>query len=227
VNLSASTTGYRVIKALPDRSQWGSSSSYNDVILFRYAEILLNYAEAKAELGTLTQPDLEKSINLIRDRVGMPHLDMAAANANPDPYLENMYPNVDKGANEGVILEIRRERRVELFNEGFRWNDLMRWKEGKKLEKPMLGMYFPRLGDYDFNNDGQPDVYVHNGSTAGAPPGITTYINIKQRLLTNGTSGNLNPFRVTVTFDEDKDYYYPLPLEDITLNPNLDQNPGW
>lgn len=227
VNLNASTTGYRVIKALPDRSQWGSGSSYNDVILFRYAEVLLNYAEAKAELGTLTQPDLEKSINLIRDRVGMPHLDMATANANPDPYLENMYPNVDKGANEGVILEIRRERRVELFNEGFRWNDLMRWKEGKKLEKPMLGMYFPRLGAYDFNNDGQPDVYVHNGSTAGAPPGITSFINIKQRLLTNGTSGNLNPFRVTVTFDEDKDYYYPLPLEDITLNPHLEQNPGW
>ncbi len=227
VTLNITTTGYRVIKALADRSQWNASSAYNDIILFRFAEALLIYAEAKAELGTLTQADLDLSVNKLRDRVGMPHMDMAAANASPDPYLLEMYPNVDKGANSGVILEIRRERRLELFNEGFRWDDLMRWKEGKKLEKPMVGIYFPRLGAYDFNNDGKADVYVHNGSTAGAPAGITSFINIKQRPLTGATSGNLNPFRIAVTFDETKDYYYPIPQEDITLNKNLTQNPGW
>ena len=227
VSLNATTTGYRVIKALPDRSQWNSSSSYNDIILFRFAEALLIFAEAKAELGTLTQADIDVSINKLRDRVAMPHLDMIAANASPDPYLLAMYPNVDNGANQGVILEIRRERRLELFNEGFRWDDLMRWKEGKKLEKPMLGIYFPGLGAYDFTNDGKADVYVHDGSTAGAPAGITSFINTKQRPLTNGTSGNLNPFRIAVTFDESKDYYYPIPQEDITLNKKLVQNPNW
>lgn len=224
VILNGTTTGYRVIKALPTRTQW--SSSYNDVIIFRYAEALLILAEAKAELGTLTQADLDKTINKIRDRVGMPHLELNAANASPDPYLADMYPNVS-GANKGVILEIRRERRLELFNEGFRWDDLMRWREGKKLEKPMVGIYFPSLGAFDFNNDGKADVYVHNGSTTGAPAGITSFINTKQRPLTNGTSGNLNPFRIDVTFNEARDYYYPIPSEELILNKSLVQNPNW
>ena len=57
-----------------------------DLIAFRAGEVYLNYAEAKAELGTLTQSDLEMSLNKLRDRVGMPHLNMTNANANPDPY---------------------------------------------------------------------------------------------------------------------------------------------
>ena len=227
VNLNAPTTGYRVIKALPDRSQWSTGSSYNDIIVFRYAEALLIFAEAKAELGTITQVDLNRSVNRLRDRVGMPHMNLAAANATPDPYLLAMYPNVDNGANRGVILEIRRERRIELFNEGFRWDDLMRWKEGKKLEKPMLGIYFPALGAYDFTGDGVADVYVHSGNASGAPAGITSFINTTQRALTNGTSGNLKPVSIAFTFNEDKDYYYPIPSEDLVLNKQLEQNPKW
>lgn len=226
VNLNITTTGYRVIKALPTRDQWGGSSSYNDIILFRYAEALLDYAEAKAELGTLTQADLDKSINLLRDRVGMPHTDLATDNLAPDPYLAAEYPNVT-GINKGVILEIRREQRIEMFNEGLRWDDLMRWKDGKKLEQPMLGIYFSHLGAFDFNNDRKPDVYLYNGDPSGAPAGVSTKINIKQRPLTNGTSGNLYPYRNQIIFEEPKDYYYPIPLEDLTLNSKLTQNPGW
>lgn len=225
VDLNVSTTGYRVIKALPPREQW--SSAHFDIIVFRYAEALLIYAEAKAELGNLTQGDLDKSINKLRDRVGMPHLDLAYANANPDPFLLNMYPNVDKGDNEGVILEIRRERRIEMFNEGLRWDDLMRWKEGKKLEQPMLGIYFSGLGSFDFNNDGKPDVYLHDGNASGAPSEVTSIINVQQKPLTDGTSGNFDPFTYGGAFDESKDYYYPIPLEDLALNDNLVQNPGW
>jgi SusD family. len=228
VNLSITTTGYRVIKALASRDQWGSINSYNDIIIFRYAEALLVFAEAKAELGTLTQADLDKSINKLRDRVGMPHLDLATANANPDPYLASWYPNIDNGANKGVLLEIRRERRIELFHEGLRWDDLMRWKEGKKLEKPMVGIYFPGLGAYDFNNDGKADVYLHNGDASGAPAGTSSVINVNQKRLTNGTSGNFNPlFSTPRIFNEERDYYYPIPTEDLTLNPQLDQNPNW
>jgi starch-binding outer membrane protein, SusD/RagB family len=228
VNLSITTTGYRVIKALPSRDQWGSLNSYTDIIIFRYAEALLVLAEAKAELGTLTQADLDLSINKLRARVGMPDLNLVTANANPDPFLEYWYPNVDKGANKGVILEIRRERRIELFNEGLRWDDLMRWKEGKKLEKPMVGMYFPGLGAFDFNNDGKTDVFLRTDNTTPAPAGTTSIINVNQKRLTNGTSGNFNPLYSTpCIFDEKKDYYYPIPTEDITLNPNLTQNPNW
>lgn len=226
IDLSFTTTGFRVVKALPSEDQWGSSSSYNDIILFRYAEVLLVYAEAKAELGAITQSDLDQSINLLRDRVAMAHTNLAYDNANPDAYLEAEYPNVT-GANKGVILEIRRERRIELFDEGRRWNDLMRWKDGKKLEQPMLGIYFPRLGAFDFNNDGKPDVYVYNGDASGAPAGVTSMINVKQRPLTKGTSGHLYPYRNKIIFQEPQDYYYPIPREDLTLNKNLVQNPGW
>lgn len=228
VILDGTTTGYRVIKALPTRDQWGSGgSSYFDIIIFRYAEALLIYAEAKAELGSLEQADLDISINKLRDRVGMPHLNLEEANARPDPYIEAMYPNVDQGPDKGVILEIRRERRIEMFNEGLRWNDLMRWKEGKKIEQPMLGVYFSGLGAHDFNNDGVPDVYLHEGDPSGAPDAISSFIDINQRKLTNGTSGNMDPFPNGGLFDENKDYFYPLPIEDLQLNDNLEQNPGW
>ena len=224
VNLNITTTGYRIIKALPTRDQWGSTSAYNDIILFRYAEALLYFAEAKAELGTLTQADLDKSINLLRDRVGMPHTNLDYDNANPDPYLGATYPNVT-GTNKGVILEIRREQRIEMLNEGLRWDNLMRWKNGKKLEEPMLGIYFSHLGSFDFNNDGKPDVYLYDGDDSGAPAGVST--KQTKRPLTNGTSGNFFPYRTPIKFEEPKDYYYPIPLEDLTLNKNLIQNPGW
>ena len=227
VNLDITRTGYRVIKALPAKGpEWGSGGSYNDVIIFRYAEALLIYAEAKAELGTLTQADLDISINQLRDRVGMPHLIMADANANPDPYQESLYENIESGPNKGVILEIRRERRIELVNEGLRWDDLMRWKEGKIVEDPINGIYFPGLGAHDFNNDGVDDVYVHDGDASGAPTEVTSLININERPLTNGTSGNMRLFPGG-SFVEPKDYFYPIPKEDLTLNENLDQNPGW
>lgn len=227
VDLDITRTGYRVIKGLPPKGpQWGSGGSYNDVIIFRYAEALLIYAEAKAELGTLTQADLDISINKLRDRVDMPHLNMADANATPDPYQEDLYDNVDQGANKGVTLEIRRERRVEMVNEGLRWGDLMRWKEGKKVEEPITGIYFSDLGAHDFNNDGNYDVYVHDGDDSGAPDEVTAKININERPLTNGTSGNLQLFSGG-SFEEPKDYYYPIPKEDLELNENLEQNPGW
>src|SRR5690554_4013084 len=209
VDLRLTTTGYRVIKSLPSRDHWSSSSSYSDQIIFRFAEALLIYAEAKAEMGTINQADLDISINRIRDRVGMPHLILAEANANPDQYIEAQYANVDQGPNKGVILEIRRERRIELFFEGHRWDDLLRWKEGKKLEQPMVGVYFPSLGAFDFNNDGNIDVYLHDGDASGAPAGTPNIIDVRQRPLTNGTSGNLMPFRETILFDETRDYFYP------------------
>lgn len=234
VNLTITTTGYRLIKALPDNSQWATSGSYFDIILFRYAEALLVFAEAKAELGIITQADLDLSINKLRARVGMPNLNLTQANANPDVYLEKMYANVEQGPNKGVILEIRRERRAELFNEGFRWDDLMRWKAGKKIEQPMVGIYFSGIGSHDFNGDGTADVFLHTGSTSGAPSSVTSLVNILQRTLrnpltgaTNANSGNIDPFSVGGKFDESKDYLAPIPSEDLLLNKNLVQNPNW
>src|SRR5699024_7959346 len=169
--------------------------------MIRYAEALLIYGEAKAELGILTQSDLDKSINKLRDRVDMPHLDMAYANANPDSYQENLYPNVDQGPNKGIILEIRRERRIEMVNEGLRWGDLMRWKECKIIEWTSLVIYFTFLGAYNYDNDGMHEVYVKDGDDSGPPDAVNSKIDIDARPLrdpingvSGGTSGNPVPF---------------------------------
>ena len=144
---------------------WNTALTYSKfqymAVGMRTAEVYLNCAEAKAELGTLTQDDLNKTINKLRARVNMPNLLMATANANPDPYLKEWYPHVESDDNQGIILEIRRERAIELVMEGFRYYDIMRWKEGKIFEKPFLGIYFPGPGEYDLDGDGTNDVYLY------------------------------------------------------------------
>jgi hypothetical protein len=239
IDFTNCTTGYRVIKALGPRTNWCSSCSYHDVILWRYGEALLIYAEARAELGVINQHDLDISINKLRDRVDMPHLNLADANAHPDPYLENLYKNVDKGPDEGVILEIRRERRVELSMEGRRYWDLMRWKEGDIINRvPFVGVYFDGLGSYDFRNNGKADVYLYKksegGSASDAPSSVTSTIDLDNNTLLNTVTGNIGsdkghlyPHPGKQHFDVSKDYLYPIPLQDLVLNPNLKQNPGW
>ncbi len=133
------------------------SKDITDMPVFRYAEVLLNYAEAKAEKGTLTQADLDISIKPIRDRVGMPNISLEQANTKPDPYQAAQYTQIT-GKNLGVILEIRRERRIELVMENFfRWDDVVRWKEGQILTKQYKGMYFPGPGEYDLDRNGKVD----------------------------------------------------------------------
>lgn len=229
-DLKVAKLGYQLIKYYVSPAY--DQTSENDLPLFRTAEVYLNFAEAKAELGTLKQEDLDKSVNLLRDRVKMPHLDMAAANANPDPWLETTqwgYPNVDKGSNKGVILEIRRERSIELIMEGFRYYDMMRWKEGKAFEQPFLGMYFPGPGEYDLDGDGSPDVYLYESGKGGNSSAPTQLEIGTQIYLSNGSEGNLIMHKSLVrSWNENRDYLYPIPTKDRILTGGiLTQNPGW
>lgn len=239
-DLSVTVTGYQPIKFVQEPTASGgqvdrNDRNTNDLPVYRYAEVLLNYAEAKAELGTLTQEDLDISVNLLRDRVGMndAHLNMAAANANPDRYLsakETGYPNVS-GSNKGVILEIRRERAVELNQEGFRFDDLVRWKAGACIDQDIYGMYFAGAGEYDLSGDGNPDVILYNKGTAKpeAGSGVLVYEIGKDILLTGSNSGYVYSHKNIVRngFNEERDYLYPIPINERSLNPNLTQNPGW
>jgi starch-binding outer membrane protein, SusD/RagB family len=226
-DFGATVTGYHVTKYVTSEQDDSFTKSYNPLMIFRYAEVLLNIAEAKAELGTITQSDIDKTIRPIRDRVGMPNLNLATANANPDPYLAAQYKNVS-GANKAVILEIRRERRIELVMENFRWNDLMRWKEGHLITQLFKGMYFPGPGRYDLDADGKLDIWIYNG-TKPTDPGYH-YLKLGTDIdLENGASGgnvviNRN---LAKKFDEAKDYLYPIPSQEILLNPKLVQNPNW
>jgi hypothetical protein len=195
--------------------------------IFRYAEVLLNFIEAKAELGTVTQEDLDMSINLLHSRVKMPPIDLLAANANPDQYLELQYIHVS-GPEKGIILEIRRERRIELVMEGFRWDDLMRWKEGQLLSHQFYGMYFPGNGEYDLDGDGKTDVIIYSDTKPSEVKGIQ-YLKLNSEInLQNGESGDVVVNgSIPKTFNEDRDYLYPIPTQDLLLNRNLTQNPGW
>lgn len=227
-DFSATVTGYQLIKFVADASQDANAKSITPLPIFRYAEVLLDYAEAKAELGTLTQADLDRSVKLLRSRVGMPGLDMAAANASPDSYLAGQYTQVT-GANKGVILEIRRERRVELVMESFRWNDLVRWKEGHLLTEQYKGMYFPGPGSYDLDLNGKPDVVIYTGTKPTAQPGVV-YLKLGSDVdLENGQAGGNIVVNKAIgkTFNENRDYLFPIPSQEILLNPRLTQNPNW
>ncbi len=163
-------------------------------IIFRYAEALLIYAEAKAELGTISQSDLDMSINLLRDRVGMPHLEMASIASDPD-WPDYGYTLTD------VLYEIRRERSVELAGEGFRFDDLMRWRAHELFvgERPK-GAYYEQL----LVDEGTLKVDEEN------------YVDPFQASLPSGYG-----------FDPNRDYLQALPTDELILNENLTQNPGW
>ncbi len=139
-----SFTGYRLYKIY---SPLAADNEYIkctiDDLIYRYGEVLLNYAEAKAELGECDQTILDKSINKLRKRVGMPDLLMTI------PFTDPNWPKWETAITP-LINEIRRERRIELASEGFRWNDLCRWKAGILLEneKTYLGARDPETEAY-------------------------------------------------------------------------------
>jgi len=230
-DLANSITGYHVVKFVTGTAQDAYNKSFNDLPIFRSAEVYLNFAEAKAELGTLTQEDINLSVKRLRDRVGMSNLILDDANKNPDPYLSDEktgYPNVT-GANKGVILEIRRERTIELAMEGFRYYDIMRWKEGKTFEQPLLGLYIPAKGEYDIDGDGTPDVYF---ATKGETPSTTAKLTLvidQDILFSDGDHGYISPHKNNPgIWDETRDYFYPIPTDDRSLTGGaLTQNPGW
>lgn len=215
-----------------DQIQLGGGTGYDDMPIYRLGETYLIYAEAKAELGELTQSDLDLTINLLRDRVQMPHATLANWLTNIDPRLASKYPNVS-GTMKGAILEIRRERRVELACEGFRWQDLVRWGAGKLAANTPQGVYIAALGYQDVTGDGVSDIFI--GATVADLSQVTNGSITKYSLdnalfsLSNGTSGyvqlksQLNKYN----FIEPKYYYRPVYDQDILINPSLVQNSFW
>lgn len=196
-------TGFRLGKwFLKDRADWDRVTlGMQAAPIFRYAETLLNYAEAKYELGQADQSVIDRTINVIRNRVDMPPL-IVGAEPN-DPVLDSDYANYADYMPGALLREIRRERRVELAFESFRWDDLMRWKTGKFLEKPVEGIKFVQ--------NQFPSVVVGSDVFLSSDGFLLPYY----QALPNGRQF------------EDKQYLFPIPIEDLVLNKNLIQNPGW
>jgi hypothetical protein len=236
--LNISHGGYPQIKFYPttqDQLAWGMS--YTDLPIIRYAEILLNYAEARAELGRFTDEDMNMTISLLRDRAGVPRSTLAEWMTNIDPVQSNRYPNVTS-TQRGAILEIRRERRVELAAEGFRFGDLMRWRAGKLLERAPEGSYIRQLGLQDLTGDGNPNIAIvrtqadFNAIPSEDRAGVTAII-LEAAGTTIELTGEDSGYIVLKsqvnrwTFVEPKYYYWPIDERDMLVSPNLVQNRYW
>ena len=228
--------GYPQIKFMPETADQITSrgDSYTDLPVSRYAEILLIYAEAKAELGKLNQEDMNQTINEIRSRVNMPPVIISQLADNPS--LKSQYPNISDKA----LLEIRRERRIELISENFRWDDLMRWKAGHLIEQMQQGAYIPQLGLFDVSGDGVPDVGIYKNE-AGNPVPESERSNYTFYYLEN-SSGVQNTFSLSKgdsgyiimngeigkrIFKQPQFYYWPIPQIQRQLNPNLEETIFW
>lgn len=180
-----SNSGYRPYKWAVERQVTDSYESM-DYPVIRYAEVLLNYAEAAYELnGTISDSDLDMSLNLVRQRI------------NPDmPKLSNAFVE-----NNGLSMreEIRRERTVELIMEGFRIDDLKRWATaGTEMPQDQLGVLF--TGTWFENNWADQSRQLNGDGCI---------------ILYNNRTWN------------ERNYLYPLPSDQLQLNPELGQNPGW
>jgi hypothetical protein len=159
-------TGYwikKYVDALDRGNPYGGGMNFH---ILRYAEILLDYAEALIESGDYQNPDVYTYVNMIRHRAGMPDVD------------ETVYNTQDK-----LRELVRRERMVEFSFEGPRLYDIRRWKIGST---------------------------VLTGSVLGAvDPATGKNVVVEQRVFNS------------------KDFLWPIPLTEITSNPNMTQNAGW
>ena len=233
------STGYELAKgSSPDYTQQIFNACALATIFFRYAEALLIYAEAKVELGEITQSDLDISINKIRDRAGMPHLAVGVGYTDP---------NGDFSASRGytgvpvsnLLQEIRRERRVELAMEGFRYDDIKRWRahhllNSDKIQGAKTAQFtnLQWLKDY-FMTHGAPssisggwDNFINN-----TVPNWSTTVAEGVNFWTD-SEGYFEPYRNFIpsqhfAFDPGKNYLWPIPTQELVLNKNLVQNPGW
>ena len=218
---SVTMTGYQVIKYNMDGTFYEvTNHSSNAVPVIRYAEILLNEAEAKAELGQMTSQVWNKTIRLLRERAGV----NGRVPTTADPYLVSYY---DNKVTDMWLLEIRRERAVELFFEGggLRYDDLMRWKQGEMLTKKLGSIYIGAKNTaVDTNGDGINDLIVVDKMPASRNPNLT-YVDLSKTRFYTFKDGRLYVANNNVW--EDKKYTHPIPTAARVKNPNLAQNDGW
>ena len=207
-SVSGGVTGYPCTKFhSADETQWQARNTSYDWFIYRYAEVLLINAEANAELGTCTQDVLDKTINQLRDRVGMAHLTVnPVADQKPINYGYEL---------SNLLYEIRRERRIELVGEGFRMDDLKRWNAMKLLENPLttLGIRVTDKVKEQYN-----EIYAFDSSNTRVYNG-KTYLRIYAESYDDAAGRKWS--------DNDRRWLYPLPIDQLALNKNLTQNPGW
>lgn len=229
-------TGYQLTKFVMDDVTYDDAATNdNDIPIMRYAEILLNYAEAKAELGTLTDDDWAKTIGVLRQRAGITGGTdqtgtLTSKPTSVEPYIASYYPDIT----DPVVLEIRRERETELSLEGFRFWDLKRWNCFNLWEEdPWEGIFIPALNTpMDVDGDGVYDAYFYDTDEIGndSYKAIGVYVGTEKNNVLNVKAvngGYLMKYNIAGRSFPVRQYLYPIPEVVIQKNPNLKQNPGW
>ena len=234
--------GYQPIKLCVDATIGDSQTEATHAIqLVRYGEVLLNYAEAKAEQGTLTDSDWAATIGALRARAGITG-GLTAKPTVADSYMRDTYfPDVS----DPVILEIRRERAIELLLEGFRFDDLRRWKCGDLLKNSWTGMYISGINQpLDVDHDGTDDViYYTDAAGLAAAEALSNNTNVYRVQVSTDPAAEIiqvhaagdgtGYYLAWFTNNDDKkvwgpkQYFYPIPVGALNNNPQLVQNPGW
>lgn len=227
--MRTSVTGWQIIKHwTPDPGDYPATASKQSATMFRYGEVLLMLAEAKAELGTITNADLDRTVNALRERAGFnfttyPNSKLTTANVPADSRLDAIW--MAAGCSVTPLLrEIRRERRVELAIEGMRREDLIRWKAGKLMEVPLRGMKFTpeRQAIYNGSNKGLADRKTDYARQTNL--GVDVFVDGNGFII--GFPKASNVANGTLKWD-DKYYYQPIPFQELELNKDLTQSPGW
>lgn len=196
----------------------------SDKPIFKIEEILLNYAEAKAELGQFDQSVADKTINKLRERAEVAKMNVAEINDSFDPERPSYYPkgtsydrmSPTKGGIkvDPLLWEVRRERIIELMGEGFGFYDVRRWRMAPWFtNRTATGIWVSK--DYAVKNN----MTLYNPET-GVSDG-------KDGAMTEGYLYLFNDPIVEGKGWDDKYYLYQVPTDEILLNPNLTQNPGW
>jgi len=243
INLSdveKNSTGYELAKGADSNydEQHQLSGSIKGLIIFRYAEALLIYAEARAELNELTQADLDKTINLLRNRVKMPHLTLDPGYTDPQGQF-TAYWKYDGVPVSNILAEVRRERRIELACEGYRHDDLNRWRafhylNNRLIQGAKIAQFLNLKWLQDFFETFPVPRHINGGLTFflnNTVPIWTPAIILNNNYWVD-SEGYFAPFQRNIpggyfTFDKGKGYLRPINPEQLVLNKSLVQNPGW
>lgn len=195
--------GYPIKKGFM-QEEWATNYKETvDKMLIRYAEILLSYAEALYEYnGSITNDQLDKTINKIRARAGL------------EAKLTNEFVT-EHGLD--MLEEIRRERTVELLDEGFRYDDIIRWKIAEKvLPIDIIGAKFV---DDEAPGTKRKNISKFLTDSEGKLNGVKVHDDVDIYVIELAN---------TRQFDPNKDYLYPIPKQEIIRSKNaVTQNPNW
>ena len=232
-SFTTSLTGYAFSKWIIEKEEnYSTSRDNNSMAVFRYGGILLDYAEAKAELGEMDETVWDETVGALRQRAGVRSIWPGSAAFVRDAWLTDYYNSISPIALDDIMIEIRRERATELAMEmSRRYYDLIRWGCGEIMVRRYnyqgwRGIYLSETdvaNGFDFNGI-HYEVTTGGNNTSRSYPITNTRANVTWSL-SEGTHGNLI-YNYALDWDA-KMNVRPVPLTAITLNPALGQNYGW